>query len=188
MAIGQRETLLAGAAVYVLEHGFSGLSLRPLARALGTSDRMLVYHFGSKEALVRQVMGHLSAGLAAIVAGNAVHADTAAAVVRMLWEVFRSDLAAPYIRVYLELFALSLHDPELYGEVVSDLTLTWTAYVGQLLATTAIPRDRRGTAALQVLATLDGLFIFRQATKNLAAADQAAEQFASRIDVLLDER
>ena len=37
---------------YVLEHGLIGLSLRPLAAELGTSDRMLLYHFGSKDELV----------------------------------------------------------------------------------------------------------------------------------------
>src|SRR3954470_6401488 len=37
---------------YVLEKGLSDLSLRPLARSLGTSPRMLLYHFGSKEGLI----------------------------------------------------------------------------------------------------------------------------------------
>ena len=44
------------AADYVLEHGLEGLSLRPLAAALGTSPRMLLYDFESKERLVDEVL------------------------------------------------------------------------------------------------------------------------------------
>src|SRR5262249_32927762 len=47
---------LARATDYVLAHGLSGLSLRPLAAALGTSTRMLLYDFGSKEELVADVL------------------------------------------------------------------------------------------------------------------------------------
>src|SRR5438045_6471980 len=51
-----RDRLLAGAVDYVAEHGVGELSLRPLAAALGTSHRMLIYHFGSKEGLLVAVV------------------------------------------------------------------------------------------------------------------------------------
>ena len=41
----RREELAEAATDYAIEHGLIGLSLRPLAVALGTSDRMLLYHF-----------------------------------------------------------------------------------------------------------------------------------------------
>ncbi|MGH3330798.1 MAG: TetR/AcrR family transcriptional regulator, partial [Nocardioidaceae bacterium] len=52
----RRDELAEQATDYVLGYGIAGLSLRPLAAALGTSDRMLVYHFGSKDALVAEVI------------------------------------------------------------------------------------------------------------------------------------
>jgi AcrR family transcriptional regulator len=54
--MSRRHELQEAATDYVLEQGLIGLSLRPLAAALGTSDRMLVYHFGSKDALVVAVL------------------------------------------------------------------------------------------------------------------------------------
>ena len=51
-----RETLLPLLAAYVLENGLADVSLRPLAKAAGTSDRMLLYHFGSKEELVAALL------------------------------------------------------------------------------------------------------------------------------------
>ena len=41
---------------YVLRHGVSDLALRPLAKALKTNARMLVYHFGSREGLMREIL------------------------------------------------------------------------------------------------------------------------------------
>ena len=55
--MGERREVLAEAATdYVLEHGLLDLSLRPLAAALGTSDRMLLYHFSDKNDLVATVL------------------------------------------------------------------------------------------------------------------------------------
>ena len=53
---GARERLLAAVLGYVTEHGFSDLSLREVAAAIGTSHRMLIYHFGSREGLLVAVV------------------------------------------------------------------------------------------------------------------------------------
>ena len=52
----RRDEVAQAATDYVLEHGLVGLSLRPLAAELGTSDRMLLYHFDSKDDLVAAVL------------------------------------------------------------------------------------------------------------------------------------
>src|SRR6478609_4110414 len=51
-----RDRLLAAAVDHILEHGLGDLSLRELATAIGTSHRMLIYHFGSKEELIVAVI------------------------------------------------------------------------------------------------------------------------------------
>ncbi|MBA4767233.1 MAG: TetR/AcrR family transcriptional regulator [Porphyrobacter sp.] len=55
-----RDVLLPRLTAHVLEHGLGQSSLRPLAKAAGTSDRMLIYHFGSKEALVTDLLAHIA--------------------------------------------------------------------------------------------------------------------------------
>ena len=44
---------------YVLQHGFAAVSLRPMAKELKTNARMLVYHFGSREGLMREILAGL---------------------------------------------------------------------------------------------------------------------------------
>ncbi|GAA1521515.1 TetR/AcrR family transcriptional regulator [Nocardioides humi] len=51
----QRE-LLDAAYAYVLVHGLSDLSLRPLAAAIGSSPRVLIFLYGSKDGLVRALL------------------------------------------------------------------------------------------------------------------------------------
>ena len=55
-----KETLLPKLAAHVIEHGLGGASLRPLAKAAGTSDRMLIYHFGDKETLVTDLLEYIA--------------------------------------------------------------------------------------------------------------------------------
>lgn len=56
-----REILLPRLTAHVLAHGLGQASLRPLAKAAGTSDRMLIYHFGTKEALIADLLAHIAA-------------------------------------------------------------------------------------------------------------------------------
>src|SRR5256885_17057738 len=60
----RRDRTLAQVADYVLGHGLEGVSLRPLAAALGTSTRMLLYDFGSKEALLDEALAEIRRRLA----------------------------------------------------------------------------------------------------------------------------
>ena len=44
---------------YVMTHGIGDFALRPLAKALKTNARMLIYHFGSREGLMREILAGL---------------------------------------------------------------------------------------------------------------------------------
>jgi AcrR family transcriptional regulator len=53
---GTRAAVLAAVADYLLANGVADLSLRSIARAVSTSHRMLLYHFGSKAQLIRAAL------------------------------------------------------------------------------------------------------------------------------------
>lgn len=72
MAGESRWRLLAAAIGYYAQHGVRDTSLRTLAAAIGTSQRMLHYHFGSREDL-------LAAVVEAVVAGDSARVDALAA-------------------------------------------------------------------------------------------------------------
>ncbi|WP_232367307.1 TetR/AcrR family transcriptional regulator [Altererythrobacter lutimaris] len=55
-----RESLLPKLAKFVLDNGLQAASLRPLAKAAQTSDRMLIYHFGNKERLIADTLAYIA--------------------------------------------------------------------------------------------------------------------------------
>jgi hypothetical protein len=55
----RRAELLDKVADYILSNGLADLSLRPLATAIDTSPRMLLYFFGSKERLIAEALAHI---------------------------------------------------------------------------------------------------------------------------------
>jgi AcrR family transcriptional regulator len=103
-----RETLLPLLAGHVLAHGLGEASLRPLAKAAGTSDRMLVYHFGTKETLIADLLGHLAqtyaAAIDAATAAEARAATRGQALARILKHA-RSAPMRPFMQVWWEIVA-----------------------------------------------------------------------------------
>lgn len=53
-----RARLLEASVAHLAEHGVAEASLRQIAAAIGTSHRMLIYHFGSRQGLLEAVVDH----------------------------------------------------------------------------------------------------------------------------------
>jgi AcrR family transcriptional regulator len=62
-----REQLLKIAVEMFAENGFAGTSLRSIAKKAGVSPALLIHHFGTKEALIKEA---ISETLGAWVAGE----------------------------------------------------------------------------------------------------------------------
>lgn len=102
-----KDNLLPLLAAHVLAHGLGQASLRPLAKAAGTSDRMLIYHFGSKEALIADLLGYLARAYAdALDAALAGVRPTSRdqALARILAHA-RSDMMQPFMALWWEIVA-----------------------------------------------------------------------------------
>ena len=104
-----RETLLPPMAAHVLAHGLAGVSLRPLAKAAGTSDRMLIYHFGNRQALVEAILQYLATlyerGLEAALPDDP--AVDRRETVRRILDLSDSEELRPFMRLWWEIVAAS---------------------------------------------------------------------------------
>ncbi|MFC0437925.1 TetR/AcrR family transcriptional regulator [Kutzneria buriramensis] len=94
----RRDDLLRQAYAYALEHGLADLSLRPLAAAIGSSPRVLLFLFGSKDGLVRELLARARADELALL--DRVRGGGLAEVAEAVW----SWLAAPEHRALLTLW------------------------------------------------------------------------------------
>lgn len=102
-----RETLLPRLAAFVLAQGIGAASLRPLARAAGTSDRMLIYHFGSKEQLLVDVLALLAQDYSRMLDGVFDQAPPASrrAMLERIYQLSDSPAAAPYVALWWDMVA-----------------------------------------------------------------------------------
>lgn len=109
MADGRRDELLRLAYAYVCAHGLSDLSLRPLAAAIGSSPRVLLFLFGSKEGLVQALLAKARADELALLA-TLDAADGLPAAAEAVWGWLCDPAHRPLVRLWLEAYARSTAD------------------------------------------------------------------------------
>ncbi|GLW08912.1 TetR family transcriptional regulator [Microtetraspora sp. NBRC 13810] len=183
----RRAELAAGVLDYVLEHGLIGLSLRPLAAALNTSDRMLIYHFGSKEGLVGEALALAQQRLATSIAPPGPEVDTVAALVRYLWSALGDVSGAQATRLYLDLSVLATQDPARWRAAVERLRSPWREPLRMGLVAFGIEEKEAPALADLILGTLDGLALDRLVAGDPARADAAAAAFADLLELRSDD-
>ena len=154
----RRDELAEQATDYALAHGLIGLSLRPLAEALGTSDRMLLYHFRDKDDLVATILRATTARSVGSIRALKPSADLRAAVLD-LWSAVSSGAMQGCQRLYVEAAALGLFGREPYVTEVREANAAWMSALADHLVRSGVPADRAGRAAAMVDATFMGLQI-----------------------------
>jgi AcrR family transcriptional regulator len=177
--VSQRRQELAEAATdHVLEHGLLGLSLRPLAAALGTSDRMLLYHFRDKDDLVATVLRTSNDRSVCAIRAMPAAADVRTTVLD-LWGVMNQRQLQRCQRLYVEASALGVLGTEPYASVMREANEEWmTALADPFRAVGLSPADARRAASLvdaafmglQLDEMLDAEETVTRAVKDLADA------------------
>ena len=152
----RREELIGRATDYVLAEGLIGLSLRPLAAALGTSDRMLNYHFGSKAGLVAAILREATDRSAAHI-GALSPAPTPQQAVTDLWQLLSGDDQQRCQRMYVEAAALGLFGSEPYATVVAAANKIWYEALRAYVLASGVPAWHASRVANLVDATFMGL-------------------------------
>lgn len=152
----RRRHLVARATDYVLEHGLIGLSLRPLASALGTSDRMLLYHLGSKDTLIAEIIRESTARSVAELEELPGSRSPREAVYDQ-WRLRSGASQLRCERLYVEASALGLFGSEPYATEVMAGNQQWMRAVAGHLSRSGVPADNVVRVSALVEATFMGL-------------------------------
>lgn len=177
-----RQALLEQATQYVLEHGLQDLSLRPLAQALGTNARMLLYHFGSREHLVTEVLTlAVSRQQAAM---QALAAEQLFGSVGELLEAFWERLSAPQARAFLRLLfevdVLGFSGHPVYAGFAKRALEGWIGLIEAMLTRLWGPGDHRSLAT-NIVAGFNGLVLDLLATGDEQRVKQAFADFVGAL-------
>jgi AcrR family transcriptional regulator len=182
-----RQQLLDRAIEYAARHGISDLSLRSLAAALGTSHRMLIFHFGSKEGLwveiARTVEQRQREQLGGFPPGPG---QPFGELTRTWWKHFSAPELWPYERLFFELYGQALqgrpHTAEFLDGVVDD----WLEPLVTSVVAAGVPEPQARAHLRLGIAVTRGLLLDLLATGDVEAADQAMDAYIALTETWLD--
>jgi len=168
-----RDRLLAAAIAIAMEGGIADLSLRELAAAIGTSHRMLLYHFGSREGLLAAVtLAVEEAERATLQDAGAIGADDA----RRFWARYSDPGLWPQERLFFELYVHALRGRPGTEGFLEHVVTDWLEPLTAAIAGGTDPRAAPAAARLSMAVTR-GLLLDLLATQDTEAVTEAFELF-----------
>jgi len=168
---------------YMIRHGITGLSLRPLAKSLGCTPRVLLYHFGSKEKMVIEVLAQIRDRQRA--AYDRVPASSFAEACARIWKRMSALDSEPLFRLYFETYGLALRHPRLYKVFLHDTIEDWLRDIADPLCREGCDcREARAFATI-VLAGLRGFMLDFCTTHDRKRLDRAVGMWLGTLNTLI---
>jgi AcrR family transcriptional regulator len=106
----RKRQLLEAAYAYVAEHGLADMSLRPLAEAIGSSPRVLLFLFDSKDGLVQALLARARADEIAMLRNLRTRGDGMTDVAHRVWGWLVDPAHRRVLMLWVEAYARSLVD------------------------------------------------------------------------------
>lgn len=175
----KRAELLADVVAYIAEHGLADLSLRPLAAALGTSSRMLIYYFGTKEELLVQALTTQRPDMTALF----TEVTDAAALRGRLWKFWQSNTTGSgvtSVRVMLQVLGAACAARGPYSDYASEAIAAFIASLADGLRRIDSIESPEVVATLLV-SGLRGILQDRLITGDAARTDRAARLLIEQV-------
>ncbi|WP_163507043.1 TetR/AcrR family transcriptional regulator [Fodinicola acaciae] len=177
----RRAALLTAAARYLERHGLAGLSLRPLAAALDTTARTLLYHFGSKERLIDEALSESRerSPLRAILDSEPTGSfqDVIVGIMAQVWEKSTTDPARSFLLLFYETYAAALRNPADYGDFLGHVVAEWHDPFAAAIEANGVPKDAARSFATRAIGTHRGLLLDRLGCSDPERVDAAHRDF-----------
>jgi AcrR family transcriptional regulator len=163
--------LLEQVTSYILENGLQDLSLRPLAESLGTSARMLIYHFGSKEQLVIEAITNAQGKQQALLQRQMVSSKSGIKTLQNFWVWFTSEDVMSFVRLLYDIENQGINGNAQYLAFASAIFEGWETFVQQSVKGLSPEQVRL------VVGVISGLLLYRLVTGKAEETDRAFSAF-----------
>jgi AcrR family transcriptional regulator len=164
----RRQELLDAVVKECAERGIGDRSLRDVAAAVGTSHRMLLHHFGSRDELLLAIVEEVERRQRALL--RELPTEPAAAIAAM-WANLRRPELRPFERLFFECYARGVQGELPFARMLPGAVEEWLANDG----TTDPALMRLG------LAVMRGLLLDLVATEDRSGVDDAAQAFVDLV-------
>ena len=168
----RRRQLLDSLVAEFATGGIGDRSLREVAAAVGTSHRMLLHHFGSREDLLVAIVEEVERRQMGLLAE--LPSDPAAGFAAMWADLRRPELRESE-RLFFECYARAVQGEKPFARMVPGAVDGWLTQVEALANPAEAPVD--AALARLGLAVIRGLLLDLVATDDDAGVDAAARAF-----------
>jgi AcrR family transcriptional regulator len=175
---------------HLTSHGVSELSLRPLAKAVRSSPRVLLYYFGSKEELVARALERMRerqraayAVLSALPAMKTANPGSPAAACRAIWRHMSAPDSEPAFRLFFDAYAFALRHPRRLADFLHASVEDWLTFIAAPLRRSWPAAEARAFATI-VLAGFRGFMLDYTATRDRKRIDRAVDLWLKSLDTI----
>lgn len=181
-APGPRDRLLDTVVTVALDGGISGMSLRGIAEAAGTSHRMLIHHFGSREGLLVAVIQRVEAQQRALmVETGAVPGPASADLAYDFWLNLRSPALAPQERLFFEVYGQALAGRAWAQPLLDGIVSSWADPTAAIIEAAGVDPATARAAARLMVGVGRGMLLDVLATGEGEAVDAAMRLFSDML-------
>jgi AcrR family transcriptional regulator len=178
----RRVDLLERILDYVMENGLSDLSLRPLAEAVDSSPRVLLYYFGSKERLVTEVLVAAGARQRTIFDGLPRDATSYRETVSAAWRAMSAPEHEAVFRLFFEVYGLSLQNPKRFPGFLQRAVDVWLDYLQPSALRDGYSKADARAIATVILAGYRGFLLDLCTTRDRRRIDRAVDIWIAALD------
>ncbi len=172
--LSRREQLLEAIVDYVFEHGLSDLSLRPLADAVGSSPRVLLYYWGSKAELIQAIVeGVRARQLVTFASMRETYYASPREACLDAWKLMTQPKHEPLFRLFFELFGLALQDRTTYASFLHHAIEDWIVFFSRPLIDGGSSEADARAYATMLLAGFRGFMMDFCATRDRRRVERA---------------
>ncbi|MGH9641068.1 MAG: TetR/AcrR family transcriptional regulator [Terriglobales bacterium] len=173
---------------YLVKHGVAEVSLRPLAKAVGSSPRVLLYYFGSKEQLLAQAIRRLRErqriGFDQL---RSVEFATPADACRAIWKQMSAPESLHWFQLSLETYTMALRKRRQFASYLRNSVEDWVQFIAEPLIRRGVSAEDARAYATVVIAGFRGFLLDYCATRDRKRIDRAVERWLESVNAISQE-
>lgn len=170
--VERRRRLLDALVAEFARAGIGDRSLREVAAAVGTSHRMLLHHFGSRDELLLTIVEEVERRQMALLRELPAEPDQAIAA---MWKNLRRPELRPFERLFFECYARAAQGEQPFARMLPGAVDAWLA------GAAAGPTAQDPALTRLGLAVARGLLLDLVATDDVDGVDAAADAFVDLV-------
>ena len=179
------EELLDAIVGYIAKKGVADLSLRPLAKAVHSSPRVLLYYFGSKEKLVSKAIMRLrERQRASFGKMRETRYEQPSDACRAIWKQMSAPESELAFKLSFEAYALALRYPRRFAEFLSSSVEDWLEFLSEPLLRKGRSKAEARAFATIVIAGFRGFMLDYCASHDRERVDRAVELWLKALDFI----